>query len=215
MFGKEYMFAALAVISQEIIAHEDELNHLDNAIGDGDHGTNMARFSRLILAELPELEKTKDDFGEILHYVGMRGINEIGGSAGPLFGTFYLRAGMACAGKKSLQTAEVVMAFEAGTMGVCQLGNAHEGDKTMLDAMFPAGRAMQEAAAAGHSLREVLTAGAAAAKKGVEYTKTIQANKGRASYIGTRSIGHQDPGATTILLMLQALQRVAEEKNID
>ena len=215
MFGKEYMIAALEAISQNIIEHEEDLNHLDNAIGDGDHGTNMARFSRIILKDLPELLATQDDLGEILHHVGMRCISEVGGSAGPLFGTFYLQAGMVCKGKTSIEAADLVTAFETGTMGVAQLGKAYEGDKTMLDAMFPAGRVMQEAAAAGKSFAEILNAGAEAAQNGVEYTKTIQANRGRASYLGTRSIGHQDPGATTIMLLLQSMYKVAVEKNAE
>lgn len=215
MFGKEYMIAALEAISRDIIEHEEELNHLDNAIGDGDHGTNMARFSRLILQELPELAADKEDLGDIFHHVGMRCINEIGGSAGPLFGTFYLRAEMASKGKTALTPAEWVTAFEAGTMGVSQLGKSSEGDKTMLDAMYPAGRAMQEAVEEGGSLTEVLAAGAEAAENGVAYTKTIQANKGRASYLGSRSIGHQDPGATTIMLMLRAMYKVAVEMEVE
>jgi len=215
MFGKEYTIAALEAICQDIIEHEEELNHLDNAIGDGDHGTNMARFSRIILQELPKIQEEKDELGEIFHCVGMRCINEIGGSAGPLFGTFFLRAGMAAAGKTVLSAADWVTAFAAGSMGVSQLGKSSEGDKTMLDAMFPAVRAMQEAAGTGGSLPEVFAAGVEAAENGVVYTKTIQANKGRASYLGSRSIGHQDPGATTIMLMLQAMHKVAVEREVE
>ena len=215
MFGKEYMLAALETICRDIIEHEEELNRLDNAIGDGDHGTNMARFSRIVLQELPKLAADNEQLGEIFHQVGMRCINEIGGSAGPLFGTFFLRAGMASMGKTVLTPADWAMAFDAGTMGVSLLGKSSEGDKTMLDAMFPAGRAMQKAVGKGGSLPEVLAAGAEAAENGVLYTKTIQANKGRASYLGSRSIGHQDPGATTIMLMLQAMHKVAVEREVD
>lgn len=211
MTGKEYMIAALEEVSRVIMEHETVLNRLDNAIGDGDHGTNMARASRMMLKLLPELGKTRDDMGAILHQVGMSCISEIGGSAGPLFGTFYLRAGMANRGKTSMEPADWVASFEAGAVGVSQLGMSAEGDKTMLDALFPAGRAMQEALEAGKSFQEILAAGAEAAKDGVEYTKTIQASRGRAAYIGERSIGHQDPGATTIMLMLQAMHKVAVE----
>jgi dihydroxyacetone kinase-like protein len=96
-------------------------------------------------------------------------------------------------------------------MGVSQIGRSVEGEKTMLDALFPADRAMQEALEEGRSFQDILLAGAEAAQKGVEYTKTIQASKGRAAYLGMRSIGHQDPGATTIMLMLQAMHRLAVE----
>ena len=213
MTGKEYMFAALEAISKEIIAHEDELNHLDNVIGDGDHGTNMARFSRIVLKDLPALSAEQGDMGEILHHVGMRCITEIGGSAGPLFGKFYLQAGMLNKGNTSMEAVNWVLAFEEGTLGVAQIGRSAEGEKTMLDALFPAIRAMQEALEEEQSFSDILQAGAEAAKEGVEYTKTIPASKGRAAYIGQRSIGHQDPGATTVMLMLQAMHRVAVEMN--
>lgn len=213
MTGKEYMFAALEAISKEIIAHEDELNHLDNVIGDGDHGTNMARFSRIVLKDLPALSAEQGDMGEILHHVGMRCITEIGGSAGPLFGKFYLQAGMLNKGNTSMEAVNWVLAFEEGTLGVAQIGRSAEGEKTMLDALFPAIRAMQEALEEERSFSDILQAGAEAAKEGVEYTKTIPASKGRAAYIGQRSIGHQDPGATTVMLMLQAMHRVAVEMN--
>lgn len=215
MTGKDFMIAALEQISRYTIEHEEALNRLDNAIGDGDHGTNMARASRMMLKLLPELSETRDDMGAILHQVGMGCISEIGGSAGPLFGTFYLRAGMYNHGKTAMTAADWVESFEAGAVGVSQLGMSTEGEKTMLDALFPAGRAMKEALEAGKSFQEILAAGAQAAKEGVEYTKTIQASKGRAAYIGERSIGHQDPGATSIMLMLQAMHQIAVEMNAE
>lgn len=215
MIGKEYMLAALEAMCQNIIAHKAELNHLDNAIGDGDHGTNMASFSRIILEDLPEIASTQDDLGEILHHVGMRSLSEIGGSAGPLFGKFFLHTGMVLKGSTSIEPADFTAAFEDGTMGVSQLGCSTEGEKTMLDALFPALRAMKEALAEGWNFQEMLQAGVEAAQGGVEYTKTIPASKGRASYIGQRSIGHQDPGATTIMLILQALHRTAVAQNLE
>ena len=214
MTGKEFMLAVLKAISQEIINHEEELNHLDNAIGDGDHGTNMARFSRIVLQDLPELA-AEEDLGKILHHVGMRCITEIGGSAGPLFGKFYLQAGMTNMGNTYMEAANWVVSFEEGTMGVSQIGRSVEGEKTMLDALFPADRAMQEALEEGRTFQEILLAGAEAAAKGVEYTKTIQASKGRAAYLGLRSVGHQDPGATTVMLMLQAMHKVAVEMQVE
>ncbi|MBP3780220.1 MAG: dihydroxyacetone kinase subunit L [Selenomonas sp.] len=214
MTGKEFMLAVLKAISQEIINHEEELNHLDNAIGDGDHGTNMARFSRIVLQDLPELA-AEEDLGKVLHHVGMRCITEIGGSAGPLFGKFYLQAGMTNMGNTYMEAANWVVSFEEGTMGVSQIGRSVEGEKTMLDALFPADRAMQEALEEGRTFQEILLAGAEAAAKGVEYTKTIQASKGRAAYLGLRSVGHQDPGATTVMLMLQAMHKVAVEMQVE
>ena len=215
MTGKEFMLAALEAISHNIIEHEEHLNHLDNAIGDGDHGTNMARFSRIILSDLPELSAGNGDLGEILHHIGMRCITEIGGSAGPLFGKFFLQASISNIGNTSMEAANWVLAFEDGTMGVSLIGRSTEGEKTMLDALFPAVRAMQEKLEEGLSLPEIFLAGATAAENGVEFTKTISANKGRAAYIGQRSIGHQDPGATTVMLILQALYKTAIEMNVE
>ena len=215
MTGKEFMLAAFEAISHNIIEHEEHLNHLDNAIGDGDHGTNMARFSRIILSDLPELSAGNGDLGEILHHIGMRCITEIGGSAGPLFGKFFLQASISNIGNTSMEAANWVLAFEDGTMGVSLIGRSTEGEKTMLDALFPAVRAMQEKLEEGLSLPEIFLAGATAAENGVEFTKTISANKGRAAYIGQRSIGHQDPGATTVMLILQALYKTAIEMNVE
>ncbi len=215
MTEKEFMLAALEAISHSIIEHEEHLNHLDNAIGDGDHGTNMARFSRIILSDLPELSAGNGDLGEILHHIGMRCITEIGGAAGPLFGKFFLQASISNIGNTSMDAANWVLAFEDGTMGVSLIGRSTEGEKTMLDALFPAVRAMQEKLEEGLSLPEIFLAGATAAENGVEFTKTISANKGRAAYIGQRSIGHQDPGATTVMLMLQALHKTAIEMNVE
>ena len=215
MTGKEFMLAAFEAISHNIIEHEEHLNHLDNAIGDGDHGTNMARFSRIILSDLPELSAGNGDLGEILHHIGMRCITEIGGAAGPLFGKFFLQASISNIGNTSMEAANWVLAFEDGTMGVSMIGRSTEGEKTMLDALFPAVRAMQEKLEEGQSLPEIFLAGAEAAENGVEFTKTISANKGRAAYIGQRSIGHQDPGATTVMLILQALYKTAIEMNVE
>ncbi len=212
MYGKGYMIDALTAISRDIIEHEEELNHLDNAIGDGDHGTNMARFARVVLQDLPEIA-AMEHMGEILQHVGMRCITEIGGSAGPLFGKFYLQSGMIESDNLDMEEANLVAAFEEGTMGVAHLGRSSEGEKTMLDALFPAVRAMQQALEEGKSFTEILLAGVEAAREGVEYTKTIQASKGRAAYIGERSIGHQDPGATTVMLILQAMYRVAAARD--
>ena len=215
MTEKEFMLAAFEAISHNIIEHEEHLNHLDNAIGDGDHGTNMARFSRIILSDLPELSAGNGDLGEILHHIGMRCITEIGGAAGPLFGKFFLQASISNIGNTSMDAANWVLAFDDGTMGVSLIGRSTEGEKNMLDALFPAVRAMQEKLEEGLSLPEIFLAGATAAENGVEFTKTISANKGRAAYIGQRSIGHQDPGATTVMLMLQALHKTAIEMNVE
>jgi dihydroxyacetone kinase-like protein len=131
-------------------------------------------------------------------------IRSMGGSSGPLLGTFFLRAGTACAGKSELAPADVVALFQAGVEGLQQRGKAALGDKTMLDALIPGVDAMRGALEAGSGLAEILDRGAAAAEGGMRATITMQARKGRASYTGDRSVGHQDAGATGSYLMLKA-----------
>jgi dihydroxyacetone kinase-like protein len=135
-------------------------------------------------------------------------IRSMGGSAGPLLGTFFLRAGAACAGKSELAPADVVALFQAGVEGLQQRGKAALGDKTMLDALLPAVDAMRGALEAGSGLAEILERGAAAAEAGMRATISMQARKGRASYAGDRSIGHQDAGATGSYLLLKAASEV-------
>ena len=131
-------------------------------------------------------------------------IRTMGGSSGPLLGTFFLRAGATCAGKSELAPADVVALFQAGVEGLQQRGKAVLGDKTMLDALIPAVDAMRSALEAGSDQTEILERGAAAAEAGVRATITMQARKGRGSYLGERSVGHQDPGATGSYLLIKA-----------
>jgi dihydroxyacetone kinase-like protein len=131
-------------------------------------------------------------------------IRTVGGAAGPLYGTFFLRAGAACKGRTELGAAEIVALFEAGIEGVRQRGKAAAGDKTMLDAFLPALEAMRKSLSEGAGLAEVLNAGTAAAEAGMLATIPMLARKGRASYLGPRSIGHQDPGATSTYLLVKA-----------
>ena len=130
-------------------------------------------------------------------------IRTVGGASGPLLGTFFLRAATSCEGRNNLDAAAVVELFEAGVAGVAQRGKAAAGDKTMLDALLPAVTAMRAALADGSDVVVVLRAGAAAAEEGMKSTIAVQARKGRASYLGERSIGHQDPGATSAWLLLK------------
>jgi len=136
--------------------------------------------------------------------VAMVLIRTVGGTAGPLYGTFFLRASAACAGKEVLGAGDAVAVFRAGVEGIQQRGKAEAGDKTMLDTFLPAVSAMQEVLEAGGDLRAVLEAGTAAAESGKLSTVPMQARKGRASYLGARSVGHQDPGATSACLMIRA-----------
>ena len=201
------MAAIIEGMAKKIEAEKDYLTQLDNEIGDGDHGINLARGFEAVEKKLPFL--AGGDIGALLKGVGMQLVSTVGGASGPLYGTAFMKAGMACKGLTELDGPAFVKAMEAAVDGIKMRGKATEGEKTMLDALCPALKVMQDEVAAGKSLKEALQDVAAAAEKGVEYTKTIIATKGRASYLGERSLGHQDPGATSSLYLLQVLAEMA------
>lgn len=191
-------------IVKKIEAEKDFLTELDNAIGDGDHGINLSRGFQKVAEKLPEWEG--QDIGAIFKGVGTQLVSTVGGASGPLYGTAFMKAGNACKGKTEISGEDFAAALEAAIGGIKMRGKSTEGEKTMLDALCPAHKALTEALAGGKDLKEALAAAVKAAAKGVEYTKTIIATKGRASYLGERSIGHQDPGATSSLYILQAME---------
>jgi dihydroxyacetone kinase-like protein len=192
----------LEVVRQVYAENRPWLTELDSAIGDADHGINMDRGFTAVKAELAA--HPPSDIGSVFQSVATALIRHVGGAAGPLYGTFFLRAAAACAGKTEIQAADLVALFQAGIEGVVHRGKAAAGDKTMLDALLPALDAMRKGRDDGCSLTAILDAGAAAAQAGMTATIPMQARKGRASYLGARSIGHQDPGATSSYLLLQA-----------
>ena len=195
----------LQATAKRIEAEKAFLTELDNEIGDGDHGINLARGFAAVEKKLPEL--ADKDIGAILKGVGMALVSSVGGASGPLYGTAYMKAGAAMKGKTELTPDDLAAAFDAAIGGVQMRGKAHEGEKTMLDAQMPAIKAYKDALAAGKDVKAALKASVEAARKGVEYTKTILATKGRASYLGERSIGHQDPGATSSLMILEEFEK--------
>lgn len=201
------MAAIIEGMAKKIEAEKDYLTQLDNEIGDGDHGINLARGFEAVEKKLPSL--AGGDIGALLKGVGMQLVSTVGGASGPLYGTAFMKAGMACKGLTELDGPAFIKAMEAAVDGIKMRGKATEGEKTMLDALCPALKVMQDEVAAGKSLKEALQDAVAAAEKGVEYTKTIIATKGRASYLGERSLGHQDPGATSSLYLLQVLAEMA------
>ena len=189
--------------SQKAFAeNRQHLTDLDAAIGDGDFGISLDRGFTAVQAELSANPPV--DLRTVFQNVATVLIRTMGGTSGPLLGTFFLRAGAACADKSELAPGDVVALFQAGVEGIQQRGKAALGDKTMLDALVPAVDAMRVALEAGNDLAEVVERGAAAAEAGVQATKTMQARKGRGSYLGERSIGHQDAGATGAHLLLKA-----------
>ena len=187
-----------------IVAEQKQyLTGLDAAIGDGDHGINMDRGFQAVLVKLAPVRDK--DAGTLLKTTGMALVGSVGGAGGPLYGTFFLRAGAALDGKSEISDRELVGALEAGLKGVVERGKANPNDKTMVDALTPAIEQAKQSLDSGAPLEQALTAAADAAEKGMKATIPLKALKGRASYLGDRSIGHQDPGATSSYLMLRAL----------
>jgi phosphoenolpyruvate---glycerone phosphotransferase subunit DhaL len=183
------------------------LTKLDGAIGDGDHGTNMDRGMKKALERLEATDG--DDIGASLKAVGMALVSSVGGAAGPLYGTLFLQMGQATAGSSELDLAGFTDALDAGVRGVVKRGKAEPGDKTMLDALGPALEALR-ASGGDDDVAGALARAAEAARAGMEATVPMVARKGRASYLGERSAGHQDPGATsTHLLLKSAAEAVA------
>jgi phosphoenolpyruvate---glycerone phosphotransferase subunit DhaL len=191
--------------ADEVAEHRVELVQLDTAIGDGDHGTNMDRGMRKAVEKIEGVED--EDIGALLKAVGMALVSSVGGAAGPLYGTLFLQMGTASAGRDALDLAGWTGALEAGVKGVQARGKAEPGDKTMVDALLPALDALRAAADDGVGLEEALRRSADAAAEGTRATVQLEARKGRASYLGPRSVGHQDPGATSSQLLLDAAAR--------
>jgi dihydroxyacetone kinase-like protein len=198
----EWIRRSAAVVEE----NSEMLTRLDAAIGDGDHGTNMARGFRAVLVRLEGL--ADKDFSSLFRAVGMALIGKVGGAAGPLYGSFYLGIGRQLGPTDEAGDAELATALRAGYDAVVARGRATVGDKTMLDAMDPAFRALSEAAAEGIELGPALDLAAVAAEEGMKATIPLIARKGRASYLGERSRDHQDPGATSSQLIIQALADV-------
>ena len=195
------VLAWLDALQQVYADNKTWLTELDAAIGDADHGINLDRGFTAVKAELAKLPSA--DISTLLKTAATVLIRTVGGASGPLYGTFFLRASAACAVNTELQASDVVAMFQAGVEGLRQRGKAKPGDKTMLDTWLPALRAMKQALEAGVDLPGILQQGTAAAEAGMAGTIPLLARKGRASYLGARSVGHQDPGATSSYLMLK------------
>jgi dihydroxyacetone kinase-like protein len=193
--------AWIRAFARTIAEHRDELTELDSAIGDADHGTNMDRGMSAAVAALAD--KPPADPAALLKQVGMTLVSKVGGASGPLYGTLFLRMAGAL-GSDPADAEAFARALRAGLDGVVARGKAEPGDKTMLDALVPACDALDAALAAGEPLGPALAAAATAAREGRDATVPLVARKGRASYLGERSAGHQDPGATSTALLLDA-----------
>ena len=194
----------LQAVDEVITENKDYLTELDAAIGDGDHGINLHRGFQKVMTQLPQVET--EDIGSIFKTVGMALVSSVGGASGPLYGTFFLRASTVVTGKEELTVADLAKLLQEGVNGVIQRGKANLSDKTMLDALCPAVATLnQEVAGGNNSIVDVLGLAVLAAETGMHQTIPLEARKGRASYLGERSIGHQDPGATSSYLILKTL----------
>jgi dihydroxyacetone kinase-like protein len=208
--------AWLRAFASEVAARRDELTELDAAIGDADHGVNMDRGMQAVAGRLAATGEggggaaAEAPLGPLFKSVGMTLVSTVGGAAGPLYGTFFLELGKAAGDSAALSAADWAGALTAAVAGVQARGKAGPGDKTMIDALLPAAEALRTAASAGASPAEATRAAADAAGEGMRATTPLVARKGRASYLGERSAGHQDPGATSSWLLLETAAAVLE-----
>jgi len=181
--------------------NREYLIQLDAAIGDADHGANMDRGFKAVMTKLPDL--SDKDIGTVFKTVGMTLLSTVGGAGGPLYGTFFIQAGMKSAGKMELTLEDWTAAMDAALAGIVMRGKAELGDKTMVDALTPALNALKQALQDNIPMNQALANAAEAAREGMVNTTPLVARKGRASYLGERSAGHQDPGATSSYLILK------------
>lgn len=203
---REDIVAWLKAYAQKISDEKDYLTELDSAIGDADHGANMHRGFQAVLDKLPDVED--QPISKILKTVGMTLISKVGGAGGPLYGTFFIQAASPLNGKVELTLSDWADAVDSGTTGVISRGKASLGDKTMVDALKPAVEALKTAVTESQTIEVGLEKSAEAAKEGMIATIPLVARKGRASYLGERSAGHQDPGATSSFYLLETAYEV-------
>jgi phosphoenolpyruvate---glycerone phosphotransferase subunit DhaL len=208
MVTKEQILLWFQEFAAEIEQNKDYLTELDAAIGDADHGINMDRGFKKVMSQLPTV--AEKDIANILKTVSMTLISSVGGASGPLYGTLFLRASTAVTGKQELTENDMLNLLQAGLDGVLQRGKAQQGDKTMVDVLSPAVTAFQTAVSEGKDTLEAMHQMIAIAEQAMKGTTPMLAKKGRASYLGERSIGHQDPGATSSYIMLKSLLAAIE-----
>jgi dihydroxyacetone kinase-like protein len=201
--GHDDVIRWIRAIAVDVEANKEQLTSLDAAIGDGDHGINMERGMSAVLVKVDDAGEDQD-IGALLKTVGMTLVSTVGGAGGPLYGTLFLQMGTVLAGRTELGSDDWAAALDAAITGVQARGKAEPGDKTMIDALIPGRDALKAALAEGATFEQALKRSADAAGQGMRDTVPLVARKGRASYLGERSAGHQDPGATSSHLLLEA-----------
>ncbi len=209
MSSTDLLLKILDNLSKNILENKEFLTDLDRAIGDSDHGINMSKGFNAVNEKLEGMRGK--DWGHILKNTAMTLISTVGGASGPLYGTAFLRAGTIVDGKMDVEHEDIINMFEQAIEGIKMRGKSDKGDKTILDSLIPAYDALKLAYEEGENSKAAFQKAEEAALEGVEYTKTIIAKKGRASYLGERSIGHQDPGATSTYIMIKSIAEVLEE----
>jgi len=207
--SKQQVVGWLLRCAEVFTRERDFLTQLDTDIGDGDHGLNMNRGFNKVVEKLPSV--ADQDIGSILKFTGMTLLSSVGGASGPLFGTFFIRAAQAANARQSLVLAELQQMIQQGVEGVVMRGKAEPGDKTLCDVWWPVVDSFGQSVQQQLGITQALQQAAMCAEQAVQATIPMQARKGRASYLGERSIGHQDPGATSVMLMIKALAAVVEE----
>lgn len=204
--SKERVIQFISEAGKKIKENKQFLTDLDAVIGDGDHGINMARGFEAVEGKIDSIKS--QDIGNILKIVGMTLVSSVGGASGPLYGTAFMKAGQAAIGKNQIDANDIVNMLTEAVEGIKQRGKGEVGDKTMLDVIVPSLESFKNAVNNGKSLDEALSLANEAAKLGVQKTKELVARKGRASYLGERSLGFQDPGATSAALMFDVLENM-------
>jgi len=197
------MLQALETMCDTIEAEKEYLSELDGALGDGDHGVNMAKCFREVKKKLAA--SSAEDVGTLFKEVGMVVLNSVGGAMGALYGTFFLKLSQESTAKSEVNLSDLVAMFQTGEKGILDIGKANLGDKTLIDTLSPAVRAIEAAEKEGKSLAGALADFEQAAKQGMESTRDMLAKMGRASRLGERTIGHQDAGATSCYYILRSL----------
>lgn len=200
--SSDQIFAWIERYAAHIAEQKDYLTQLDSAIGDGDHGANMHRGLQAVLKKKAELQNT--DIGALLKGVAMTLISTVGGASGALYGTFFLQASTMAGSRTELSSSEFGSILEKGLAGIVLRGKAAIGDKTMVDALQPAIKAYKHSVDSGETLEQALSKAVGAAEEGLKSTVPLVARKGRASYLGERSAGHPDPGASSTLILFRS-----------
>jgi len=206
---KESLIQLIKDMAAVIEKEKQYLTDLDAAIGDGDHGINLARGFSGVVEKLPTVEDK--DCATILKTVGMTLVSTVGGASGPLYGTAFMKSGMVLGNKEELTAEDFIKMLDISIDGISQRGKSTQGEKTILDALIPAAEAFKNNYADTGNVPEAFDKAIQAAQEGVEYTKTIIATKGRASYLGERSLGHQDPGATSVTKILECIAQAVKQ----